>query len=139
MGSVAMDGSGLIGFFFQAEDGIRDKLVTGVQTCALPIYLRGRRSLFALLCGTAVVFATPSAPGAILFGSEYLSGNAWFRTIAEGQAIWTTGFATRLAYLSTGVIFVWLLLAVAWRRRDALLGIVAGFAIVELLLTLRNV
>src|SRR6266545_2910674 len=25
-------------FFFQSEDGIRDKLVTGVQTCALPIY-----------------------------------------------------------------------------------------------------
>src|SRR2546425_1295176 len=29
-------------FFFQAEDGIRDKLVTGVQTCALPIYPRAR-------------------------------------------------------------------------------------------------
>src|SRR5687767_12831094 len=27
-------------FFFQAEDGIRDKLVTGVQTCALPIWAR---------------------------------------------------------------------------------------------------
>src|SRR3989449_8872150 len=27
-------------FFFQAEDGIRDVAVTGVQTCALPIYLR---------------------------------------------------------------------------------------------------
>src|SRR6266536_5364517 len=27
-------------FFFQAEDGIRDPLVTGVQTCALPISLR---------------------------------------------------------------------------------------------------
>src|SRR5689334_24559850 len=26
-------------FFFQAEDGIRDGTVTGVQTCALPIYL----------------------------------------------------------------------------------------------------
>src|SRR5438105_15438920 len=25
-------------FFFQAEDGIRDPLVTGVQTCALPIF-----------------------------------------------------------------------------------------------------
>src|SRR5437867_13072115 len=25
-------------FFFQAEDGIRDRTVTGVQTCALPIY-----------------------------------------------------------------------------------------------------
>src|SRR5699024_12136224 len=27
-------------FFFQAEDGIRDRNVTGVQTCALPIYSR---------------------------------------------------------------------------------------------------
>src|SRR2546429_2334192 len=26
-------------FFFQAEDGIRDVAVTGVQTCALPIYI----------------------------------------------------------------------------------------------------
>src|SRR5947208_11713376 len=26
-------------FFFQAEDGIRDDLVTGVQTCALPILI----------------------------------------------------------------------------------------------------
>src|SRR5439155_3516534 len=35
-------------FFFQAEDGIRDGHVTGVQTCALPISLkrnRGRRGL----------------------------------------------------------------------------------------------
>src|SRR5574340_1328820 len=28
-------------FFFQAEDGIRDLLVTGVQTCALPIWCPG--------------------------------------------------------------------------------------------------
>src|SRR5699024_2440197 len=27
-------------FFFQAEDGIRDRNVTGVQTCALPIYIK---------------------------------------------------------------------------------------------------
>src|SRR2546429_9875779 len=26
-------------FFFQAEDGIRDVAVTGVQTCALPIFI----------------------------------------------------------------------------------------------------
>src|SRR5699024_11337096 len=31
-------------FFFQAEDGIRDRNVTGVQTCALPIFM-----LWALL------------------------------------------------------------------------------------------
>src|SRR5207249_12111884 len=28
----------LFSFFFQAEDGIRDRNVTGVQTCALPIF-----------------------------------------------------------------------------------------------------
>src|SRR2546425_3069892 len=44
-------------FFFQAEDGIRDKLVTGVQTCALPISTAetpGARSVAA---------ATPQPPG----------------------------------------------------------------------------
>src|SRR5438034_9732380 len=30
-------------FFFQAEDGIRDHCVTGVQTCALPIYPATKR------------------------------------------------------------------------------------------------
>src|SRR5204863_3462882 len=30
-------------FFFQAEDGIRDLYVTGVQTCALPIWPSGGR------------------------------------------------------------------------------------------------
>src|SRR5436305_14659991 len=31
-------------FFFQAEDGIRDADVTGVQTCALPIWIRDELS-----------------------------------------------------------------------------------------------
>src|SRR5438034_682585 len=38
----------LVFFFFQAEDGIRDHCVTGVQTCALPILTnptRGSRTL----------------------------------------------------------------------------------------------
>src|SRR5438552_7050412 len=37
-------------FFFQAEDGIRDDLVTGVQTCALPISLP--------TCDCALVFSS---------------------------------------------------------------------------------
>src|SRR5690606_39573820 len=36
-------------FFFQAEDGIRDFHVTGVQTCALPIFL------FEVMSGFATV------------------------------------------------------------------------------------
>src|SRR2546426_2659886 len=35
-------------FFFQAEDGIRDYKVTGVQTCALPISARPAGSAAAL-------------------------------------------------------------------------------------------
>src|SRR5687767_9007693 len=49
-------------FFFQAEDGIRDKLVTGVQTCALPIsqpaarvVLLERRSALGLRAGPSRV------------------------------------------------------------------------------------
>src|SRR5258708_32276260 len=38
---VSQDYVGLCFFFFQAEDGIRDDLVTGVQTCALPILIEG--------------------------------------------------------------------------------------------------
>src|SRR5690606_40639732 len=38
----AMDMAGVVSFFFQAEDGIRDFHVTGVQTCALPIFFQYR-------------------------------------------------------------------------------------------------
>src|SRR2546427_7570735 len=34
---ILVVGYAIAGFFFQAEDGIRDLTVTGVQTCALPI------------------------------------------------------------------------------------------------------
>src|SRR5438874_5861051 len=43
-------------FFFQAEDGIRDLYVTGVQTCALPIFaLRQPADVRRLLVGEADV------------------------------------------------------------------------------------
>ena len=37
VGGGGVWGGGGVVFFFQAEDGIRDIGVTGVQTCALPI------------------------------------------------------------------------------------------------------
>src|SRR5256885_5247823 len=42
-------------FFFQAEDGIRDYKVTGVQTCALPISAENVGYDFSLLRGVAAV------------------------------------------------------------------------------------
>src|SRR2546429_3941042 len=43
-------------FFFQAEDGIRDVAVTGVQTCALPIL----RPVLLLDVRVVVLFVRPS-------------------------------------------------------------------------------
>src|SRR5689334_24347909 len=40
-------------FFFQAEDGIRDGTVTGVQTCALPIF-NGRAGLSSMAIRTGM-------------------------------------------------------------------------------------
>src|SRR5688572_32357800 len=40
-------------FFFQAEDGIRDLTVTGVQTCALPICDRPARAVVPVPAGAA--------------------------------------------------------------------------------------
>src|SRR3989441_6595815 len=54
-------------FFFQAEDGIRDKLVTGVQTCALPISERG----------------------------SYLSGMKLVLFDIDGTLLWTDGAGRR--------------------------------------------
>src|SRR5207237_5734436 len=70
-------------FFFQAEDGIRDSSVTGVQTCALPIFpqefelgagvLRGE-VYFALLPASLSRVCTGQSPVAALFLSSCRRG-----------------------------------------------------------------
>src|SRR5256886_9127259 len=45
--AISLSGSFFLFFFFQAEDGIRDLTVTGVQTCALPISVHPRASCSA--------------------------------------------------------------------------------------------
>src|SRR6267143_1121736 len=82
-------------FFFQAEDGIRDGTVTGVQTCALPIY-------------AAASWATMSAVETFAFGPASHCGAAaarpcfaahvWFATIA-------TASSSRTTWLTPGTAF----------------------------------
>src|SRR5699024_11781425 len=65
-------------FFFQAEDGIRDRNVTGVQTCALPIYTHSveqmgqspdfRKKLWIAFGITAFIIVVQLV-GAVLTGS----------------------------------------------------------------------
>src|SRR2546421_6360736 len=60
-------------FFFQAEDGIRDLIVTGVQTCALPISVS--------LAGTGIVPAVTLAPTNLAFGTQRLSTTSPAQTV----------------------------------------------------------
>src|SRR5712671_7486841 len=48
-------------FFFQAEDGIRDDLVTGVQTCALPISPGGKTATADVYVVGEIVVASSRA------------------------------------------------------------------------------
>src|SRR5690606_39808842 len=62
---------------FQAEDGIRAFHVTGVQTCALPIYLASRESLVPLnlLARQAVIDLKPRLDLSVSVGYRGLSDN----------------------------------------------------------------
>src|SRR5256886_13187235 len=63
-------------FFFQAEDGIRDLTVTGVQTCALPILHRFR------MLGGIRTFVHLDSP---------FSVEAWVDGLRKGRTYFSTG------------------------------------------------
>src|SRR5256885_13203651 len=68
-------------FFFQAEDGIRDYKVTGVQTCALPIWV--------------LVFAAgEKAREATEAGADYVGGDDLVKRIQEGWLDFDVALAT---------------------------------------------
>src|SRR5260370_29590034 len=81
-------------FFFQAEDGIRDSSVTGVQTCALPIYRIG-----LLEDGHAVPFARELLRGGEAGGSgadhrHPSSGPRW-RGLRTGPTVFNRSIGDR--------------------------------------------
>src|SRR5256886_11488185 len=73
-------------FFFQAEDGIRDLTVTGVQTCALPISLT-----FSFL---SYLVAIPSAVKVF----------NWTSTLYKGSISWDTPMIYALGFIGLFLI-----------------------------------
>src|SRR2546430_10285903 len=76
-------------FFFQAEDGIRDLTVTGVQTCALPIYIDPH---VAAGMTDSVLAAVDRAKVVVV--AVYVNANS------QGQVIVTDGKAHRTVALA---------------------------------------
>src|SRR2546429_2950532 len=69
-------------FFFQAEDGIRDVAVTGVQTCALPISVRN----YGWMANTPGSIGTIANPIFDPFAAGVI------QTTAANQLIYENGF-----------------------------------------------
>ena len=75
-------------FFFQAEGGLRDSPVTGVQTCALPILLRTKEDFLSTMPpfddpnvrADMVFFETPSGGAVFSVGSI-----SWFGALARND------------------------------------------------------
>src|SRR6266850_3215125 len=83
-------------FFFQAEDGIRDYKVTGVQTCALPIF--GEAVFSTGMSGYQETLTDPSYHGQLVVATAPQIGNTgWNHEDAEsrGDKIWVAGYAVR--------------------------------------------
>src|SRR2546430_615415 len=90
-------------FFFQAEDGIRDLTVTGVQTCALPIF-----GLDAELVGAEeVARLLPQASAEALYGAVWMPGDGYvdphIATYAVAAAAREHGAEIRINTRVTGI------------------------------------
>src|SRR5690606_40590537 len=69
-------------FFFQAEDGIRDFHVTGVQTCALPILCGEKRYVFA---SSSVGPSPLRARSAAFIEASYTASTSFPSTLIPGM------------------------------------------------------
>src|SRR5216684_6530502 len=76
-------------FFFQAEDGIRDVAVTGVQTCALPIYRFGN-----VIRGKAVTLAATGSGNSLVqpgvTDANGVTSGTLASTVAQAKAVSAT-------------------------------------------------
>src|SRR5437867_2416875 len=88
MGAVWAGSAGSGCFFLQAEDGIRDRTVTGVQTCALPIYPLSR------------VGCLPIVARCLARGSTVLLDNTARDGERQAIAAWRRMYPSRLEHVS---------------------------------------
>src|SRR2546429_2903190 len=91
---IRTDGHLVFFFFFQAEDGIRDVAVTGVQTCALPIYSCAERGRYADQLFVKQCYRRPVGPASMCTLSMYRLNCSFELKPAGAPALETLGEMT---------------------------------------------
>src|SRR5256885_2657507 len=94
MGLLRGEDNCYVNFFFQAEDGIRDYKVTGVQTCALPISNIDGHSFSGLMLPPG---ASPMEPARAGPRSERMSPKRFEATTTSNQSGCCTKWAARMS------------------------------------------
>src|SRR6266536_4446770 len=93
-------------FFFQAEDGIRDPLVTGVQTCALPILARSlrfsKKTLAKVLAFVAVSAVFTAVLASKIGNLEFFQHDYQLSAVFSDAAGVSKGDAVKLAGVDVG-------------------------------------
>src|SRR2546430_7173443 len=85
-------------FFFQAEDGIRDLTVTGVQTCALPISFHG------VLVPVLLVLSAAKFALVIMFYMHLKADNKFFTFLFGAPLLLAVGVMVALLFLFYGTL-----------------------------------
>src|SRR6266508_4891389 len=75
-------------FFFQAEDGIRDGHVTGVQTCALPIFCRRSASLYYARHQTSLKTGAHSGRSNLVIPQNSRGYCSWHTASSSSQGLY---------------------------------------------------
>src|SRR5947207_5252945 len=103
-------------FFFQAEDGIRDHCVTGVQTCALPIFRTSALRAYTMLLALIVIW--------LFFQWATIDANHPY-----GLFLGAINFSKLLQQTAvTGVLAVGMLMVIVSGNIDLSVGAVVGLA-----------
>src|SRR3989475_6721467 len=136
MGSVICGsrGLGVFFFFFQAEDGIRDLTVTGVQTCALPICEIARAVILALFVPLIISSGGNSGSQASTLvvralALEELRLRDWWRVVRRELSAGLV-LGTVLATIGFGRILLWQGLFHMYGEHYMLVALTVAFSLV---------